>query len=147
MLKGLLGGLQDLLGPERLRHILIGPRPHGLYRRGNAAVGRHHHHLDLRGPSSKVLEEGHAIQVGEPDVQDGQVEFRRLGLLQGLPPRPGHLHAVSLPLEELGEEVEEVLLVIDEEDAFPKAALSRHRVVPLPPRAGGPQSGSPPRAG
>jgi hypothetical protein len=95
------------------RRIVVGTGLHGLHRRLDAAVGSDQNHVSSGDHLLEGPEDCHPVHIGQLDIEDGQVVVRLFGFFQGVPSRPGRLHPVAFPLEDLREEMEHVHLVVN----------------------------------
>jgi hypothetical protein len=101
---------------EGLLQVVVGPQLHRLDRVPHRGVGGHHDHLGLRSAGLDGAQHFETIHPRHPEVGHHHVEG--LGGDQGDGPASigggGELVPVA---EDAGEELEDVLLVVDDEDA------------------------------
>jgi hypothetical protein len=93
------------------------PQAGGLHGRLDGPVPRHHQHRKARARLEQLLEDGEPVHVRQLDVQEHGVDRPCERNLQPELPGPGQLGVVARQLQRLAEREEDVLLVVDEEDA------------------------------
>ena len=103
----------ELGGLAGLRKIGVGAELHGLHGSRDGSVSGENDHFRRQDPLLfYLLENIYPPELGHLEIQDEDIEFLLIELLQGLLPIRGYFGAVSLPGELCLQHLGEVLLVI-----------------------------------
>ena len=122
---------EEVVDLERLGDVVVGAVLHGLDRRGAAAEGRHHDHLELIVLALQLAQDRQPVLVRELDVHHHEV--RTLLLIghrrEGLGAGRGRGRPVAVLGQQIGQELTDVLVVVDDEDLSPIRAggVDQHR--------------------
>jgi hypothetical protein len=108
----------QLLDVEGLDDVVQGAGLQGVDGLLDAAVGGDEDDRRLGVQALGELQDVHAARLGHLDVGDDEVDRFFFEDLPGLDAGRGGLDAVAFLLEDDGQEVEEALFVVDDEDAF-----------------------------
>ncbi len=118
LLQGVADAQQDAVAVERLLQELEGPQLGGLDGVGDGALARDHDDLGRSGPGLDVLEDVQAVAARHHDVQQDDVDGRRLfEQAQAVLAVAGLQEDVALVLEDHLQGFADALLVVDDEDA------------------------------
>ena len=145
---------EDPLERERLLEEVVGAALDGLDRRLHRPVPRDHHDRQVVAAGADLVEDGEAVDVGEPDVEEERPgrSAARLGKpVEDRRPVLELLHAIPLVAEDLRERSADSRRVVADEDRRPPAGgahgLLRARGVTQPAirgRSGIREANSPP---
>ena len=140
----LLRGQDDPFQRQGLLQKIVGAQTHGAHRRLDIGVPRDHHDRDLAQPTGRCFQYRKAVEVPQPDVQEGQVEVLFPEPSQSLFAGFDRGDRVPLVSQDLRERLPDGLLVVDDEDATllhaagssmmnraPRGRFSSTRMVPL----------------
>jgi cellulose synthase/poly-beta-1,6-N-acetylglucosamine synthase-like glycosyltransferase/peptidoglycan/xylan/chitin deacetylase (PgdA/CDA1 family) len=122
---------QQFLHAERLGDVVVGPRVERLDLVG--AVGSPGQHDDGRlGPAAQALDDLHAVQVGQAQVEDDQVRRVPAGHGERLGPGRRDVHLVLPHPQVDAQRPEDLRLVVDDKYSLPRSLASggafRHRL-------------------
>ncbi len=119
-----LHDVHDLLDLERLEDVVVGAALHGLDGRLDGAEARHDDGQHGQALLGDLLDELEAAHVGHLEIRDHEVVAAAVQLLERLDAVLDRVDDVPLHVEEVGEDLADDLLVVDDEDA---RALGRAR--------------------
>ena len=110
----------QLLGQERLRHVVVGTVAQAAHTGGRATERAQHEdgNAALAGLRAQLLDDLVAAHAGQHEVEDQEVRLRiDLERLQGGLARPHRLDLVALGLEQVAQQGGRVAVVLDDENA------------------------------
>ena len=102
---------------ERLEQVVVGAFLHGRHGRLDAAVGRQQKRLQVGLPLLELLQQLDAVDPRQVQVEDGHVEARLGGDLQGLLAAAGVGDGQALALEAADQRAAHLLVVVHEQQA------------------------------
>ena len=126
-----LHDVDDLLHLERLEDVVVGPLLHRLDRRLDGAEAGHDDREDRDALLGDLLDQLEAAQVGHLQIRDDQVVAALVQLLEGQRAVLDGVHDVPLHGQEVGQDLADHLLVVDDQD--PGGLQHRDVVRPLAP--------------
>ena len=106
---------QDLVRLERLDQVVLGPQPGGLDRGADGAVGRHHHHADLRVLGLQLADDLDAVHARQPLVGQREVDVLALEEVQRLLAAGSGQDLEALELEGAPQRAQEDLVILDDQ--------------------------------
>ena len=123
---------------ERLLQEVEGPHLRGLDGKGDVGVSRDHDHLDVGVLLAHPLQDVHPAHVGEPHVEEHEINRVCGKLRETLDPVLRVDHGVPFVLEDVAEHRADAGLIIDDEDRAHAetpavVGMSMKTVVPLEP--------------
>ncbi|GIW39702.1 MAG: hypothetical protein KatS3mg076_0279 [Candidatus Binatia bacterium] len=117
--QGLLHLEQEFVRMAGLDQVVARAELHGLDRGLDGTVAGEHEGRDVEGTFLHRAQQAHSVEHGHVEVGDDEVEGLAFESLECLGPVVGRRHAVTSPLEDLGQRPGHVGLVLDQEDATP----------------------------